>query len=146
MNVGMIFGIIFALILIGFLMVYGIKTITQLFGFAGEASFEKNVRDFQTAVNDVYQLSMGSTQKFHFRITSDIERICFINRADKSIWGDDPIMSELVSEGNNLIVSGKKIKAYKINHMLPSTNFCIEEAGDVLLVNKGRWVDVRMME
>jgi hypothetical protein len=149
MNVGLIFGIIFACVLIGLILVFGFGQIQTIINTSSEASFEKTVLDLKNSVKQVYSLSQGSVQEFDLIFPGDVKKICFVNNPyqETSTWKPDAIYTKLVeSYGYNMFVITTGPKGYKIENLSPSNNFCITKRTKLLLRNAGRYVDIEAGE
>lgn len=143
MNVNLVFAMIFAIIIMGAVLMFAFTNILDVFSLAKESAFEKQIDEFRNSIDDVFSLSYGSRETFEFRI-GDNERVCFLSIDDNTIWENDPIMREFVESGNNLIVMNEEIKAYNIERMKVSQNFCIDGSETLLLINTGKYVDVKV--
>jgi hypothetical protein len=144
MNVGLVFGIIFAAILIGFIFIFGFGQIQSILGFGQEASFDKTIDDFRNAVSQVYSLSQGSVQGFDFPFPESYDSVCFVGDPEQRTptWEPDAVYTSLIEGyGYNVIVTGTN-KGYKIDNLSPTNNFCIASKTKVYLRNMGRYVDV----
>ena len=101
MDVGLVFGIIFAVIVIGALFVYGFDLIGGFFCTGNDAQTLKAVKNLETSVKDIYTLSEGSTTPFKLYLPGD-SRICFINPDDPNPnrargWDPDSTLIELLT-------------------------------------------------
>jgi len=156
MDVGLVFGIIFAIILIGAVFVYGFDLIKGFFCTGSDAQTLKAVKDLEVSVKDLYALSEGSTLPFKLHLPGDA-KICFINPDDLSPnipkgWNPDSTLMELLNTSgtsfyrSNLWIEkcSEKI-GYKIPHLLPAYNFCATQGDELFLENKGYWVEVSLI-
>ena len=151
MNVGMLFGIIFAIVVIGFVLFLGSDQIASFLGVSQEAAFLQQMNDFGDEVSNVYSLAMGSIKSYSFKVPSSIEKMCFVNPDDPSAspegnWEpDDPLIRSVRNNGYNIVafVKGKGFQGDTIENMIPEENFCISSATKILIENEGRYVSVR---
>ena len=97
MNVGMIFAIIFTVIVIVFLLTGGMKMITDLLGLGEEAQIKAQIDNLRNTVGrEVYWLPIGGSKPFEFSLTPGTDRVCFFDYID-------PVSNpEKGWEGNNV--------------------------------------------
>jgi len=80
MNIGLIFGVIFAIVLIGLLLVFGYQQIVQMQHLQQIAQIKRAMDDLQTATERVYSLGGESAEKFTFSLPGGVSKVCFIFR------------------------------------------------------------------
>jgi len=151
MNVGMVFAIIFAVIVMGVVLIFGSQQIVNIICLGNEAQTGKAIKDLETSVKNLYGQAQGSTNVFDLNLPSD-SRFCFINSSDPSArpgadWNPDPVIQTMIkNNGYNLWYSHCTGKSgYVINHlMIPSNkNFCVKSGSELYLENKGFWVSIQ---
>jgi hypothetical protein len=149
MNVGLIFGIIFAAVIIGFLLFFGFVYLNDMINANCEAMMGDQLIKLREQVGKTFRLSLGATQEFEIIIPSCVEKICFINPEDPSSYGNwetsNAINIMVKSYGYNMIVFGKDqtFDGYKIEHLTAEYNFCIHSKETLLLKNDGSLVMVK---
>jgi len=154
MSVGMIFAIIFAIFVMGLILVFGSSAITDLFCMGNDAQVQKSINDLQNLIDELYILPSGSGDFFTFNIPK-YSKICLVNSSDpKPVaypnqfknWEPDPVYQKIIKEkGYNIWFhqcSGQF--GGKIEHIfIPSDrNFCAIPGTEIYLQNAGRWVTI----
>lgn len=148
MNVGMVFAVIFAIVVMGLVLIFGVDQIINIFCFANEAQTIKAIRDLETEVNNLYVLAEGASKQFDLRIPGDAE-FCFVNPSSPGAnllkgWEPDPVVVSLITEnGYNLWYThctGQN--GHNIAYLSPSDNFCMKSGVILYLENKGTYVDI----
>ena len=153
MNVGMVFAIIFAIILMAAILVFGIGQIGNVFCLSSDAQVASAIKDLEVMVEEVYVLSEGSSRVFDLRIPGGAE-LCFVNTSNPGTqysrdrlhdWIADPVYQAVIQEyGYNLWYtqcSGKN--GYTFEHLRVSDegSFCVKSGDSLFLTNKGRFVE-----
>ena len=154
MDAGQVFGLIFTLILVAFLLVFGFNQIRDFFCLGSDAQVFKQVKDLEVVVEDLYTKTEGSSVPVDMRIPSD-GSICFLNIDDYSrnfAYGWDPspyIISEILNnprhqdyQSNLWVKKCGGEEAYKIANLKSSVNFCTAKGDEIFLENKGFYVEV----
>ena len=150
MEVGLVFGIIFTAIIIGFLLFFGFKYINEMFGVNCEAVLGDQIIKLRDRVGDTFQLSMGATQEFTLIVPNCIEKICFVNPGDPSSYGNwetnNVINNMILAYGYNMIVfnEDKTFNGHKIDHLTTEYNFCVSSKKNLLLKNDGSFVVIEL--
>ena len=67
MQVGAVFGLIFALIVMGFVLMLGTGQITEIFCLSSVGQTSKAVKNLETVVDQVYASSEGSSDTLRIR-------------------------------------------------------------------------------
>jgi hypothetical protein len=151
MNVGLLFGIIFAIIVLGFVMFFGYDYISKFLGISGEASLVQQILTLEGEVKDVFNLAMGSTKEFRITIPSNVGRVCFVNPENPESnpsggWEMNVILTKMITsyQYNVLILDreGRFDDGKKIDHLIPNQNFCISSGKRLLLKNEGKFVSI----
>ena len=101
MNVGMLFGIIFTIIVIAFVVFFGYEQISSFIGISSGASMSQQIEDFRDEVGNVNTLAMGSVKRFNFKVYAGVERVCFVDSEDPSPepsndWNPDNIIERSI--------------------------------------------------
>ena len=152
MNTGMVFGIIFAILVIGMLFVFGIDQIANIFCVSNVAQTNKAVSDLENAVENVFNLAEGSAMPFKVSIPRNAE-ICFVNYSNPvpmNTWNPDPDMYNIISNritANRFNIwikygCGTSDTGSKISYLRVSENFCAGLGTDLYLENKGYHVAI----
>jgi hypothetical protein len=156
MSVGMIFGIIFAILVMGMLLVFGSDVIVIIFCMGSDAQTQKTIQNLQTFVDDLYLLPSGSGDYFTLNIPKD-SKLCFVNTSypepvfypdPLKTWDPDRVYQRIIKdEGYNIWYhhcSGQS--GGKIDHLYigsgNSKNFCARPGMKLYLENVGRWVAI----
>ncbi|NIO22560.1 MAG: hypothetical protein GTN38_00850 [Candidatus Aenigmarchaeota archaeon] len=149
MNVGLVFGIIFAAIVIGFLLFFGFKYINEMFEVNCDAILGDQIIKLRDQVEKTFQLSLGSSQEFILNIPSCTEKMCFVDYDDPSSYGNwetDNILTRMIIQNKySLIVfdRDKNFEGYEIERLKPNYNFCVSSRKTLLLKNEGSFVNVK---
>lgn len=148
MNVGMVFMVIFAIVVMGLVLVFGMEQIINLFCFANEAQTIKAIKDLENEVDNLYILAEGASKQFDLGIPGDAE-FCFVNPSNPGAnllkgWDPDPVIVSIITEnGYNLWYTHCTGQSgYKIPYLLPSYNFCVKSGVILYIENKGAYVDI----
>jgi hypothetical protein len=153
MNTGLIFGIIFAIIVIALLFVFGLGQIENIFCVSNVAQMNKVVKELEDATEDVFNLAEGSALPFKLSIPRNAQ-ICFVNASNparENNWNPDPneysiILNRIDAHGFNIwriYGCGSHDPGYRIRHLRPADNFCAGLGTEVFLENVGHYVVVR---
>ena len=81
MDVSMIFGIIFALILIGALLAFGLPLIEKYIKIGIDSEVLKTIDNLQKKVDEIYRLAENSAEEFKLSFPKDY-KLCFFNSSD----------------------------------------------------------------
>ena len=152
MNVGMVFAMIFAIIVIMLFFIYGFDAIQNFTCVGNEAKVSKSLNDLKSVVDDLYLQAEGSSNEFRLNLPADAE-FCFVNPAspERNPTGgwteDDVIINYIRNEYANGVgytlyyahCSGKDF--YELKRIQPASNFCIQ-SGRLYLENQGFYVSV----
>jgi len=152
MDTGLVFGIIFAIIIIALLLVFGLEQIVNVFCVSNIAQADKAVKDLENAVENVYNLAEGSAMPFRVAIPRNA-RICLINHEDPSpmnSWNPDPNLYESIkytieSKNQNVWIiygCGTSDTGYRIRYLKLTENFCVSGGTELYLENKGYHVAI----
>ncbi len=151
MNTSLVFGIIFAIIVIAFVLVFGAEQITNIFCVGNTAQVSKAVNDLENEVENVYNLGQGSSMPFLVKIPKD-SLICLINYDDPSPmnnWNPDPDIFESINysvrnKGQNVWIDYgcANDEGYRISHLRLSENFCVDTGTELYLENMGSYVRI----
>ncbi len=154
MNVGLIFGIIFAAIVIGFLLMFGMGSVTDLFNISGNAQLGQQVVNLQSKVESTFNLAYGSVQEFKFVLPPGVKKICFVDpdnpfsNPDGS-WESNKFLDTYISRYsyNLLVFKGDDLpEGYVIKKLKPNQNFCMTKTRKITLKNLGSVVEVTLPE
>ncbi len=154
MSVGMIFGIIFAILVMSMILVFGADVTKIIFCTGNDAQIQKTIDNLQSVMDDLYMLPSGSGDWFTIKIPSDF-RICFVNSTDpgpviypqqERSWKPDIVYQRIIQdEGYNIWFrhcSGES--GGEIEHLFisPGKNFCAKTGTRIYLESTGRWVTI----
>lgn len=155
MNVDFVFGIIFALIVIGLLLFFGFEQITKIIGINKDVLLKEQMTNLEKTADKVFEMSMGSTQDFDFKFYDVLEKVCFINTDDPSPnpgedWDPTPFLVNITDRYHPNMIVFEKVAAglakpdwYNISHISPDQSFCMVFEGKLWLENKGTYVNIR---
>ena len=161
MDTGMVFAIIFALILVGFVLAFGVGQIQSFFCLGSNAQTNKAVQDIESYVEEVSVLARGSARTYTISLPSD-SKICFVNKNNPSVepgwprpelyWNPPQIILENFLQNpqspsyqSNLWIysCGRELgEGYKISFLSPTKSFCAGSGQKVYIENKGLSVDI----
>lgn len=156
MSVGMIFGIIFAILVMVMILVFGSDVIVSIFCMGNDAQTQKTIQNLQTFVDNLYLLPSGSGDYFTLNLPRD-SKICFVNTTypgpvfypdPLKTWDPDKVYQRIIKEeGYNIWYhhcSGQS--GGKIDHLYigkeDTKNFCAKPGMKLYLENVGRWVAI----
>ncbi|UCD02993.1 MAG: hypothetical protein JSV63_04400 [Candidatus Aenigmatarchaeota archaeon] len=79
MNIGLVFGMIVAIVMIVAILVFGYDQITKMQQLQREAEFLRVMQSFEDAVDSVYNLGGESSKRFTMSLPSGyVTRTCFV--------------------------------------------------------------------
>ncbi len=154
MSVGMVFALIFTVIVIFFVLLFGSGIINNIFCFGNNAQMKKSLEDIQDIVeNRIYPKSQGSSETYKLNVPGDI-KFCFINPSNPEDnlagdWVPERIYQNLIKEhGYNVWIymcGGQK--GYTIKHLFisPDKNFCAKSGDTLYIENQGPHVSIEKM-
>lgn len=147
----MVFIIIFAIIVMGFVLVYGANVITDMFCIGNVASTDKAIKNLETMVQEVYHFSEGSSQLIKLNLPSNV-KVCFIDSENPGAnrakgWDPDPAFEDLIKlKKYNVWIyyncGSSKGNGFQINYLSTSENFCTAGSRNLYLENKGTSVSI----
>lgn len=157
MNVGLVFGIIFTVIVMGLLLVFGTGIISDMLGLGSQAQVQKSIKDIENQVKNLVTLSRGSTLPYKVAIPQNT-KICFVNSTDPSHryyaknsrnwdpekWEQDSILSN----GYNIwyylgTPAGYSYSISKL-YVYQGNSFCVTTNDNLFFSNKGGVVEVQI--
>ncbi|MBU0898801.1 MAG: hypothetical protein KJ613_03220 [Nanoarchaeota archaeon] len=150
MNVGMVFGIIFAIIVMGFVIAFGLPMIMDAGCAQEQIKISSTLNDFEQKVNEVYSFSRGSVLPYSLSFSGS--KICFVDYenpgASSSTWAAPDSAVQGLIRGQNYTIwyshckgeSGKEIE-----HLNVVDNFCFLGSGRVYLENMGTYVGISIL-
>ena len=158
MDVSIVFTFIFVIIVVGFLLTGGVSLVLKFFGLGEDISLDKQAAQFVLAVyskekkTGIFWTTTGSTDSFQFAVPDAVEKVCFFDQADPKDnpakgWVDEYDYKELIKSNKYSVVyfrRDKGVKGFTVEKMKPEENFCITSTTNLLLTNKGSYVDVKM--
>lgn len=157
MDISIVFVFIFVIIVVGFLLTGGVNLILRFFSLGESVQLERQAEEFELAVyssekkTGIFWTTTGSTDAFNFFVGDNIERACFLDPADPEDnpakgWIDEYDYKELIKgSGYSLayITKNSGLKGFAVEKLKPEQNFCITSTANLLLTNKGSYVDVK---
>jgi hypothetical protein len=157
MDVSMVFGMIFTIIVMAALLVFGWDQIANLFGFGGEAQLLRSIDSLNKKIDDVYRLAEGSRAQFTLAFPKSYS-LCFFNASDPSpkfysdkskTWNPDQTVKFRINQSgfNSWWYSGSDTATgdgYRLSYLeIPtSKNFCSLGGSKLSIVNRGYSVEV----
>ncbi len=162
MQVGMVFALIFAVILIGFVLAIGVPQLGALTSVGSQAQVQKAIHDIEDVVDNVYwNGAYGSSDILELALPSGT-RVCFIDTDNPSTasymeewkrWKSDPAINAIIQAEENRFnlwyFYGSDQNGYKVSHMkldVNSDNFCAIGGVGIYFENKRDHVAVSLME
>ena len=157
MDVSLIFGIIFTIIVMGALLVFGWDQIANLLGFGGEAQTLRSIDNLNKKIDFIYRNAEGSRTEFALAFPKDF-RLCFFNSSnpaprfysDRSMtWNPDQTVLFRINQSgfNSWYYRGENDAAghgYGFAYLgIPTEkNFCVPGGTRLSIVNRGYTVEV----
>ena len=151
----MVFGIVFAAIVIGLLVFFGFKYISEIISISCESQTQQQLENLKNTVKSTLALSKGSVQEFKVVIQSNCApKICFVipdapNAYPEGGWNPDEFTTYLVTRnGYNVLIFGKgeKTDGYAVDKLKQTVNFCLTSTREVMLRNNGKTVEITLPE
>jgi type II secretory pathway pseudopilin PulG len=155
MDVGFIFGLLAAIIIIGLLLAFGVQYIGDMNRLQCDSQTGQIVIDIREAIEKVRTFSQGSVVELKLLVPGCKDRICFVdpsnpeveNKGDK--WVPDEFLISFVQSGgyNVLIINPDgTVDGESISNLAPYVNFCIESSKSLNIKNLGRRVEISLPE
>ena len=115
MNVGLIFGVIVAMMLMGMIIVFGYQQITNMQLLQEQAIIKKSIEELTTAVERVHSLSGETSEPFTLTFPASVSKVCFL----PAYRGERISMkrSRLATDLRNLI-GGTAQERYQLSNLL----------------------------
>ncbi len=155
MNVGLIFGIIFAIIVMGMLIVFGMQNIGSVIEVSCESHIGQEMINIEKAVDKVRTFSQGSSIELIVLVPSCVERVCFVDPQHPEIenkkggWMTNDFISDLVSSNGHNVVLLKddgSYDGYTVSKLRPVENFCITTKEKTVLRNMGSRIEISLSD
>jgi hypothetical protein len=150
MNVGMIFALLAALLLIGFLLAFGLGAIGGLFSVNEQGQVQKAVKDLEAVVGELYYRTPGNSQVVDLMLPGSAS-VCFVNSSESRVYSErwkswtpsQDIRAVLEVEGYNVWYywSGGN-GGYRMAHLEAPDSFCAVSGTRVYLESRGLTVSV----
>jgi len=155
LNVGMVFGIITAILVMIFVIIFASDQISNMFCAGSVAQTNKAVMNLEEIVDDIYYAGLDSSDLYTMRLP-DNAKVCFINTDDPRPnialgWSPEinqyPIIEQIIQlqDYNTWIeynCGPDSDPGYKISYMVVPNSFCTTSGDRVYLKNKGMTVEV----
>jgi len=164
-SAGMAIAIIFTLIVIGFLLVFGYQQISQWFIFQNQVQVMKVINDLEDTAKMTLDKSEGSTDTYTVKIP-EAAGICFVDpkspekriyTRDKTAQNWNPeniahVKTLIKNHGYNIFYftdGGSKLDGFEMSGVSPgktggtSDNFCVKNGMKVKFTNVGLYVEAR---
>ena len=152
MEVSLVFGIIFASIVMGLIVFFGYNYINQMMTLSCQSQLGQQIENMKSTIKSTLTLSKGSAQEFDILLQSNCAtKICFVDPEMASIeneadgWMPDEFTAYFASRNKfNIIIfkPDKGMDGYEIAKLKPSANFCLTSSRKVIFRNTGVLVDV----
>jgi hypothetical protein len=155
MDTALVFGIIFAAIVITLLLFFGFDYINKLFSISCESQIGQQMTNLKNVVKSTLTLSKDSSQTIKMLVPSCVQKVCFVDSEhpdlDNEEWGwtSNPFLINMVSSyGYNFIIfrNDGSIDGYAIEKFKPYVNFCLEASRDVTIRNIGTIAEATLPE
>lgn len=154
MNVGLIFGIIFAAIVIGLVAFFGISYIGDMGNVSCMSQVGQQITNLEAAVRTTLSLSQGSSEEIRLIVPGCLDKFCFVDpehTTDNPTDGwspEDHVEIMVRNEDGNVVIYNPSgtVDTYKIDKVKPYVNFCIESSEELVLRNQGTFVEVALPE
>ena len=78
MNIGLVFGVIVAMMLMGMIIVFGYQQITNMQLLQEQAQIKKTIEELTTAVDRVNSLSGETSEPFTLSFPASVTKVCFL--------------------------------------------------------------------
>ncbi|MBN2330827.1 MAG: hypothetical protein JXC85_03355 [Candidatus Aenigmarchaeota archaeon] len=78
MNIGLIFGVIVAMLLMGMIIVFGYQQITNMQLLQEQAQIKKSIEGLAAAVERVHSLSGETSEPFTLTFPASVGKVCFL--------------------------------------------------------------------
>lgn len=153
MNVGLVFGIIFAAIVIILLLVFGFRYINEVMFLGCESQTGQQIVNLEKAVKSTLTLSQDASQELRILVPGCIGKMCFVDPDHPEIenpgggWIPNEFTVSLASRYKYNVIMIKSdggIDGYKIEKFRPYVNFCLESSENVILRNQGTFIDITL--
>lgn len=152
MDTSLVFGIIFASIVIGLLLFFGIRYIGDMSEMACKSQMGQQIITLENTVKATLSLSRGASQELRLLIPQCFKKICFVDpdhpeENTQEGWEPDTVATRMVvGEGDNVIIYHPDgvVEGKKINKLKPYVNFCIASSTDVIIRNAGALVEITL--
>jgi hypothetical protein len=158
---GMLFAMIFTIIIIGFIFAVGFSQIQDFFCLGSNVQTRKAVKDIESIVDEVFVLAAGSAKTYSLSLPSGA-KICFVNKDypgpqpnpdPATNWNPDRLVLENFLENPNSPQYGSNLwiyfcgnplgEGYKMKYLSPSKSFCAVSGHKLFLENKGSFVNIK---
>ena len=146
MNIGMVFIIIFSIVVIMMFFIFGFDSLQGMMCLGNEATTTKAIKDLESMVIDTSLQGESSSNIFKLRISED-SRFCFIDPENADVktitWNADRIAIGHIRENNfNLWYDHcTGTSGFTFDKLKSVENFCVKSA-DLYLENKGFFVSI----
>ena len=149
MNVGMVLGIVFALFIMAFVLVFGTNVVTNIFSMGSQAQVQKAIKNLEKETEDLYYMARGSDTFYKMNIPESY-RVCFVNVSDPSkqlypnpanTWNPGFATLYVINQSKYNVWyytrNNEKGEGYKIPHLSVPRSFCATRNTKLYLVNEG---------
>jgi hypothetical protein len=156
MQVGAVFGLIFALIVMAFVIYFGSTQLVNIMCLGNVGQTNNVVKNLENLVDDIQASGEGSSDTFRMSIPSNA-KVCFLDPSDPSCslagdWWPDPefypiIETKIQTGGYNVWIEyncGSSDDGYRMDYAVTDSNFCASSGDTLLLTNIGIEVRVEM--
>ena len=159
MDVSMVFGIIFTIIVMAVLLVFGWDQIANLLGFGGDAQTLRSIDSLGKKIDFIYQNAENSRSEFTLSFPKDY-KLCFFNSSnpapkyysDRSMtWNPDQTVKFMINQSgfNSWYYSGTdnasgRGHSFRYLDIPTEKNFCAPGGTKLSVVNRGYSVEVEL--
>ena len=148
MNIGMVFALLGAIILIAFLLAFGLEAIVGIFNVNEQAQVQKLISDLEDVVEELYYRAPGNSVLTELRMPQGT-RICFVNSSENKVypekwktWNPSQDIKDILDIDSYNIWYFWSIgdEPYNIEHLVVPKSFCTIPGTEVYMENHGTYV------
>lgn len=148
MNIGMVFALLGAIILIAFLLAFGLGAISGIFNVNEQAQVQKAILELEDLVEELYYRAPGNSDIRELGMPQGTS-ICFVNSSVRKVWPESwktwnpsqDIKDVLdVRHYNIWYFWSTGNEGYEIEHLVVPESFCTIPGTEIYLENRGTYV------
>lgn len=152
MQVGAIFGLIFAILVMAFMIFFGSGMLEDFICVGNVGQTNHVIQNLEGLIDDIQASGSNSRKQFIMNIPRNA-KVCFVDPENpgRNIlggWNPDPnlyIEEEIKAQGYNLWIEyncGTNPPGHKLDYLVIDENFCVGSKEIILLTNIG--IEVRV--